>query len=103
MTQVTKQTYQQGAEYVQWRAKQNFDYAFLMRFSANLSLYYMQLEDDVTTVSNYVNSIRKYIEQQTESWTCLEFSELGFIGISDISCYLQICLSIVAIYRHDGL
>ncbi|XP_076451159.1 alpha-1,3-mannosyl-glycoprotein 4-beta-N-acetylglucosaminyltransferase C-like [Babylonia areolata] len=78
--QITKQTYGQDYSYVEWRSKQNFDYAYLMRYSAPLSLYYMQLEDDVIVAKHYVNGIRQYIDEQKDSWTCLEFSELGFIG-----------------------
>ena len=78
---VTKQTYDQPLPYVEWRAKQNFDYAYLMRYSSPLSLYYMQLEDDVIAAKDYVTSIRQYIDEQSDSWTCLEFSELGFIGM----------------------
>ncbi|KAK7475612.1 hypothetical protein BaRGS_00033161 [Batillaria attramentaria] len=77
---VTKQTYDQSKDYVTWRSKQNYDYAYLMRYSAKLSQYYMQLEDDVITARGYVSNIRQYIQQQNDSWTCLEFSELGFIG-----------------------
>ena len=78
---MTKQTYGQDLPYVQWRAKQNFDYAYLMRYSASLSNYYVQLEDDVITAPAYVTSMRQYIDDQKDAWTCLEFSELGFIGI----------------------
>lgn len=78
--QVTKRTYGQEQPYVEWRSKQNFDYAYLMRYSAPLSLYYMQLEDDVTAAKDYLRSVHQYIDEQKDAWTCLEFSELGFIG-----------------------
>ncbi|XP_033742904.1 alpha-1,3-mannosyl-glycoprotein 4-beta-N-acetylglucosaminyltransferase C-like [Pecten maximus] len=62
-----------------WRAKQNFDYAFLFMYSKPLSTYYMQLEDDVYTVPGYLTRIRNHLLQD-DGWVCLEFSELGYIG-----------------------
>ncbi|XP_041369266.1 alpha-1,3-mannosyl-glycoprotein 4-beta-N-acetylglucosaminyltransferase C-like [Gigantopelta aegis] len=77
---VTKLTYNQPIKYVKWRAKQNFDYAYMFKYSMGRSSYYMQIEDDVKTLPGYVDSIKQYIKEQTDEWTCLEFSELGFIG-----------------------
>ncbi|KAL5007003.1 hypothetical protein ScPMuIL_015809 [Solemya velum] len=67
-------------ERVVWRSKQNLDFASLLFFSYNLSTYYMQLEDDVISATSFLADITKFIENQTNSWTCLEFSKLGFIG-----------------------
>ena len=87
---ITKLTYTTDEKHVYWRTKQNYDYAYLMKQSWNISDYYMQMEDDVVAVDGYFASIRDFITNQTESkWVCLEFSELGFIGklynSSDIS------------------
>ncbi|OWF35009.1 alpha-1,3-mannosyl-glycoprotein 4-beta-N-acetylglucosaminyltransferase B-like [Mizuhopecten yessoensis] len=65
---------------VQWRSKQNIDYSFLMNINAYRGKYYIQLEDDVTTVQGYLQEIEKYIEETIEYWAILEFSSLGFIG-----------------------
>lgn len=81
MDQVLKTTHNQGKDYVNWRSKQNFDYAFLMRYSATLSHYYLQLEDDVIAAKGFINLTRSFIGSQKTFWACLEFSELGFIGI----------------------
>ncbi|OWF40760.1 Alpha-1,3-mannosyl-glycoprotein 4-beta-N-acetylglucosaminyltransferase C [Mizuhopecten yessoensis] len=62
-----------------WRAKQNFDYAYLFMYSKPLSTFYMQLEDDVYTVPGYLQRIR-YNLLKRDNWVCLEFSELGYIG-----------------------
>ncbi|KAK3605562.1 hypothetical protein CHS0354_005867 [Potamilus streckersoni] len=75
-----KSTYGDSQDKVKWRSKQNVDYAYLMRFSKNLSEFYMQLEDDVVASEGYYNAIKKYIAEQKDDWICLEFSELGFIG-----------------------
>ncbi|XP_067655431.1 alpha-1,6-mannosyl-glycoprotein 4-beta-N-acetylglucosaminyltransferase-like [Haliotis asinina] len=77
---ITKFTYGQPEHYIQWRAKQNFDYAFMFEYSLNISKYYMQIEDDVITVDGYIGFVKQYIAEQQDMWTCLEFSELGFIG-----------------------
>ena len=77
---VTKRTYNQPLRYVKWRAKQNFDYAYMFKYSIGRSSYYMQIEDDIKTLPGYIRSIKQFIQNQPDEWTCLEFSELGFIG-----------------------
>ncbi|XP_050407809.1 alpha-1,6-mannosyl-glycoprotein 4-beta-N-acetylglucosaminyltransferase [Patella vulgata] len=76
---IKRLTYGQGKDYVQWRAKQNYDYAFMFKYAKDLSTYYMQIEDDVHTRPGYISSISEFIKTQ-DNWICLEFSELGFIG-----------------------
>ena len=70
------------AQRVAWRSKQNIDYAYLMTYSKVLSTYYLQLEDDVLTAENYFRDIKTFIELQPEypRWFCLQFTPLGFIG-----------------------
>lgn len=75
-----KQTFNDPAPRIKWRAKQNIDFAFLTLYSRNLSSYYMQLEDDVITASDYVSDIQKFIYGQRKPWFLLEFTNLGFIG-----------------------
>lgn len=68
-------------ERVQWRSKQALDFAFLMSYSKHLSKFYMILEDDIRTVSNYLTTIRTFIESRQQSWTVLEFTEFLIIGL----------------------
>ncbi|KAL5011659.1 hypothetical protein ScPMuIL_010210 [Solemya velum] len=75
-----KQTFGDPTYRVEWRSKQNIDYSLLMLYSANKSKFYLQLEDDTTTVSHYVEKIRDYIRHVESDWAMLEFSLLGFIG-----------------------
>lgn len=65
-----------------WRTKQNLDYTFLMWYAANLSDYYMQLEDDVQPVPHFILSVRSYIRRSLlgKHWVMASFSSLGFIG-----------------------
>eukprot|EP00930_Biecheleria_cincta_P055881 TRINITY_DN42131_c0_g1_i1.p1 TRINITY_DN42131_c0_g1~~TRINITY_DN42131_c0_g1_i1.p1 ORF type:complete len:1387 (-),score=248.39 TRINITY_DN42131_c0_g1_i1:9-4130(-) len=65
-----------------WRSKQNLDYAFLMWYAANVSEYYMQLEDDVQPVPHFAAGVRSYIERSllAEPWLMASFSSMGFIG-----------------------
>lgn len=65
---------------VKWRSKQAIDFAFLMLYCSNISEYYMQLEDDVISTPNFLNSMRDFIVRQSDPWVCLEFSHMGFIG-----------------------
>ncbi|KAM5137780.1 alpha-1,6-mannosyl-glycoprotein 4-beta-N-acetylglucosaminyltransferase-like isoform 1-T5 [Mantella aurantiaca] len=75
-----KRNYNDPPERVQFRSKQNVDYAFLVNFCANLSLFYIQLEDDVTCSMNFLTSIKTYVNHYTSSWTTITFSNLGYIG-----------------------
>ncbi|XP_064601630.1 alpha-1,6-mannosyl-glycoprotein 4-beta-N-acetylglucosaminyltransferase-like isoform X2 [Liolophura sinensis] len=76
-----ERTFNDPENRVKWRSKQNYDYAYLMKYSQPLARYYMQLEDDVVTVTNYLSHIKHYIKGlKSKHWSCLEFSDLGFIG-----------------------
>ncbi|XP_067664197.1 alpha-1,3-mannosyl-glycoprotein 4-beta-N-acetylglucosaminyltransferase C-like [Haliotis asinina] len=83
-----KKTFGDGSDRVKWRSKQNLDYAFLMHYSQSLSEYYLQLEDDVIAVPDYLGQINSYIQlmNRQEAWTMLEFSRLGYIGKLYHSC-----------------
>lgn len=65
-----------------WRTKQNLDYAFLMWYAANMSEYYMQLEDDVQPVPHFAAGVRSFIDRSLvgEPWLMASFSSMGFIG-----------------------
>lgn len=63
---------------VKWRTKQNYDFTYLMMYAAIRGTYYIQLEDDVVTKPDYINTIEGFIErQQNPNWFMLEFSSLG--------------------------
>ncbi len=70
-------------ERVQWRSKQNLDYAFLMMYARWRGHFYVQLEDDVLTKRGYVTIMRDYALDKTarkEPWFVIDFCQLGFIG-----------------------
>ncbi|NXN17105.1 MGT4C acetylglucosaminyltransferase, partial [Indicator maculatus] len=76
-----KRNYNDPAERVKFRSKQNVDYAFLLNFCANLSDYYVMLEDDVRCARNFLTAVKKVIASREGSyWVTLEFSKLGYIG-----------------------
>lgn len=78
-----KRNYNDPPDRVTFRSKQNVDYAFLINYSAGLSHYYLQLEDDVSCTKNFFTLIRKRTEEQEAkktSWAVIEFSVLGYIG-----------------------
>ncbi|XP_018410294.1 PREDICTED: alpha-1,3-mannosyl-glycoprotein 4-beta-N-acetylglucosaminyltransferase C-like [Nanorana parkeri] len=75
-----KRNYNDPDERVKFRSKQNVDYAFLVNFCANLSRFYLMLEDDVTCSMNFFNSIKSYVRDYSSPWTTITFSNLGYIG-----------------------
>ncbi|XP_029452929.1 alpha-1,3-mannosyl-glycoprotein 4-beta-N-acetylglucosaminyltransferase C [Rhinatrema bivittatum] len=76
-----KRNYNDPEDRVKFRSKQNIDYAFLLNFCANLSDYYVMLEDDVRCSKNFLTTIKKVINSREGSyWVTLEFSKLGYIG-----------------------
>ncbi|KAM9185422.1 alpha-1,6-mannosyl-glycoprotein 4-beta-N-acetylglucosaminyltransferase-like isoform 1-T2 [Mergus octosetaceus] len=76
-----KRNYNDPEERVKFRSKQNVDYAFLLAFAANLSSYYLMIEDDVWSAKSFFTAIRKAVaSQEGTTWATLEFSKLGYIG-----------------------
>ncbi|NXJ05074.1 MGT4C acetylglucosaminyltransferase, partial [Odontophorus gujanensis] len=76
-----KRNYNDPEERVKFRSKQNVDYAFLFTFAANLSSYYLMIEDDVLSAKSFFTAIRRAVASQKGStWATLEFSKLGYIG-----------------------
>ncbi|XP_030076446.1 alpha-1,3-mannosyl-glycoprotein 4-beta-N-acetylglucosaminyltransferase C [Microcaecilia unicolor] len=76
-----KRNYNDPEERVKFRSKQNVDYAFLVNFCANLSTYYVMLEDDVQCAKSFFTVIKKVLtERENSYWVTLEFSKLGYIG-----------------------
>ncbi|NXT82463.1 MGT4C acetylglucosaminyltransferase, partial [Zapornia atra] len=76
-----KRNYNDPEERVKFRSKQNVDYAFLFAFAANLSSYYLMIEDDVWCARSFLTAIRKaLVSQEGSNWATLEFSKLGYIG-----------------------
>jgi alpha-1,3-mannosylglycoprotein beta-1,4-N-acetylglucosaminyltransferase A/B len=68
---------------VQWRSKQNLDYAFLMMYAHWRGHFYVQLEDDVLTKANYITIMRDFALDRTarkEPWFVIDYCQLGFIG-----------------------
>ena len=63
---------------VKWRTKQNYDFTYVMMYSAVRGHYYIQLEDDVVTKPGYIQTIDTFIRKQlNQSWFMLEYSSLG--------------------------
>uniref|UniRef100_A0A8B9TL09 Alpha-1,3-mannosyl-glycoprotein 4-beta-N-acetylglucosaminyltransferase C n=1 Tax=Anas platyrhynchos TaxID=8839 RepID=A0A8B9TL09_ANAPL len=76
-----KRNYNDPEERVKFRSKQNVDYAFLLAFAANLSSYYLMIEDDVWSAKSFFTAIQKAVaSQEGTTWATLEFSKLGYIG-----------------------
>ncbi|XP_052216075.1 alpha-1,6-mannosyl-glycoprotein 4-beta-N-acetylglucosaminyltransferase-like isoform X2 [Dreissena polymorpha] len=80
---IKKRTFNDSLERVEWRTKQNLDYAYLFAYCESLSEYFIQIEDDVITASNFIQEIRNAIirlENSKPPWFEISFSSLGFIG-----------------------
>ena len=88
--------------YMNWRTKQNYDYAYLMQYCQNISEYYMQMEDDVQASDGYFPAIFNFIQSQpNDDWICLEFSELGFIGKLYHSKHIGKLAEMLLIFSHS--
>ncbi|XP_061690103.1 alpha-1,3-mannosyl-glycoprotein 4-beta-N-acetylglucosaminyltransferase B isoform X9 [Syngnathoides biaculeatus] len=84
-------------ERVRWRSKQNLDYCFLMMYARTKGTYYVQLEDDIVARPAYLGTMKKFaLQQPSDDWLILEFSQLGFIGkmfkTSDLSLIVEFVL-----------
>lgn len=50
--------------------------------SPSPSLLNLQLEDDIVAKPNYLSTMKNFaLQQPSEDWMILEFSQLGFIGV----------------------
>ncbi|KAK2118823.1 Alpha-1,3-mannosyl-glycoprotein 4-beta-N-acetylglucosaminyltransferase B [Saguinus oedipus] len=64
-----------------WRTKQNLHYCFLVMYVQPKGIYYVQVEDDIVARPNYLSTMKNLaLQQPSEDWMILEFSQLGFIG-----------------------
>ena len=93
-----KQTLGDPLERVQWRSKQNLDFAFLMMYAQGRGIFYVQLEDDIITKPNFVAIMREFaLNKISEPWVVIDFSQLGFIGkmfsSSNLPSFIQFLLS----------
>ena len=56
-----------------WRSKENVDAAFVMCYCKELSLYYLYLEDDVTSSPSFFPKLQAFINtQNVKPWTMLD-------------------------------
>ena len=63
---------------VRWRSKQCLDYAFLMGYCKDLGRYYLQIEDDVLTSTDFLKKIKSFISiHKDKHWSVLEFGARG--------------------------
>ncbi|PRD36534.1 UNVERIFIED_CONTAM: Mgat4c [Trichonephila clavipes] len=78
---ITRRTFNDSVNRIQWRSKQVLDFAFLLTYSRNLSDYFLILEDDVITSLQFVMNIQKFVEERRhEDWVSLTFSSFFIIG-----------------------
>ncbi|RNA16470.1 alpha-1-3-mannosyl-glyco 4-beta-N-acetylglucosaminyltransferase MGAT4D isoform X1 [Brachionus plicatilis] len=73
-----------SAQRIRWRKKQNYDVSYLMNYAKERGIYYLQLEDDILCQYNFVSEIFKFVQKSNNDldsrWKMIEFSPLGFIG-----------------------
>ncbi|XP_034038125.1 alpha-1,3-mannosyl-glycoprotein 4-beta-N-acetylglucosaminyltransferase B [Thalassophryne amazonica] len=89
-------------ERVRWRTKQNLDYCFLMMYAQSKGTYYVQLEDDIVARPNYFSTMKNFaLQQPSEDWMILEFSQLGFIGKMFKSLDLSLIVEFILMFYKD--
>ncbi|XP_005376615.2 PREDICTED: alpha-1,3-mannosyl-glycoprotein 4-beta-N-acetylglucosaminyltransferase B, partial [Chinchilla lanigera] len=89
-------------ERVRWRTKQNLDYCFLMMYAQSKGIYYVQLEDDIVAKPNYLSTMKSFaLQQPSEDWMILEFSQLGFIGKMFKSLDLSLIVEFILMFYRD--
>ncbi|XP_071377387.1 alpha-1,3-mannosyl-glycoprotein 4-beta-N-acetylglucosaminyltransferase C [Centroberyx affinis] len=99
-----KRNYNDAPDRVSFRSKQNVDYSFLIHYSTSLSLYYLQLEDDVSSARSFLSTIKKHVEEQeakSTAWATLEFSALGYIGKLYKSAHLPLLARFLFLFYQE--
>uniref|UniRef100_A0A6I8RKJ0 Alpha-1,3-mannosyl-glycoprotein 4-beta-N-acetylglucosaminyltransferase B n=1 Tax=Xenopus tropicalis TaxID=8364 RepID=A0A6I8RKJ0_XENTR len=85
-----------------WRTKQNLDYCFLMMYAQSKGTYYVQLEDDIVAKPNYLSTMKNFaLQQPSEEWMILEYSQLGFIGKLFKSLDLSLIVEFILMFYKD--
>nr|XP_008532121.1 PREDICTED: alpha-1,3-mannosyl-glycoprotein 4-beta-N-acetylglucosaminyltransferase B [Equus przewalskii] len=85
-----------------WRTKQNLDYCFLMMYAQSKGIYYVQLEDDIVAKPNYLSTMKNFaLQQPSDDWMILEFSQLGFIGKMFKSLDLSLIVEFILMFYRD--
>uniref|UniRef100_A0A8C5G1G1 Alpha-1,3-mannosyl-glycoprotein 4-beta-N-acetylglucosaminyltransferase B n=1 Tax=Gouania willdenowi TaxID=441366 RepID=A0A8C5G1G1_GOUWI len=85
-----------------WRSKQNLDYCFLMMYAQAKGTYYVQLEDDIVARPNFFTTMKNFaLQQPSEEWMILEFSQLGFIGKMFKSLDLSLIVEFMLMFYKD--
>ncbi|XP_066917633.1 alpha-1,3-mannosyl-glycoprotein 4-beta-N-acetylglucosaminyltransferase B-like [Clytia hemisphaerica] len=68
---------------VRWRSKQCLDYSYLYYYCKDMAQYFVQLEDDIIAVDDYMGKMREFITKNEKlRWSVLEFGARGFIGMT---------------------
>ena len=99
-----RQTLGDPLERVQWRSKQNLDYAFLMMYAQWRGTYYVQLEDDILTKPNFLATMRDFALVKSaahEPWFVIDFCQLGFIGKMFSSSSLPLLIQFLLSFYND--
>ncbi|XP_036609441.1 alpha-1,3-mannosyl-glycoprotein 4-beta-N-acetylglucosaminyltransferase-like protein MGAT4E isoform X2 [Trichosurus vulpecula] len=64
-----------------FQSKQMLDYAFLMSFAANLSDYFLMIEDNIQSTHHFVTTIQQELEaRKNEPWVIMESTNHGLVG-----------------------
>ena len=75
--------YGDSKDRVKWRSKQSLDYSFLYYYCIGIGEYFVQLEDDIIAVENYLQKMKTFIGiNKDKDWSVLEFGARGFIGMT---------------------
>ncbi|XP_066917672.1 alpha-1,3-mannosyl-glycoprotein 4-beta-N-acetylglucosaminyltransferase B-like [Clytia hemisphaerica] len=68
---------------VRWRSKQCLDYSYLYYYCKDMAQYFVQLEDDVIAVDDFMQKMRQFITKNEKlRWSVLELGARGFIGMT---------------------
>ncbi|KAG8198834.1 hypothetical protein JTE90_007136 [Oedothorax gibbosus] len=78
---ITRRTFNDSVDRIKWRSKQVLDFSSLLKYSENLSEYFLILEDDVVATPRYITFIETFIQEKKNSdWVSLTFSSFFIIG-----------------------
>ncbi|XP_072504281.1 alpha-1,3-mannosyl-glycoprotein 4-beta-N-acetylglucosaminyltransferase-like protein MGAT4E [Notamacropus eugenii] len=64
-----------------FQSKQMLDYAFLMSFAANLSEYFLMIEDNIRSTRHFVTTLQQELEARKDvPWTIMDSANHGLVG-----------------------
>uniref|UniRef100_H3AXD5 Alpha-1,3-mannosyl-glycoprotein 4-beta-N-acetylglucosaminyltransferase B n=1 Tax=Latimeria chalumnae TaxID=7897 RepID=H3AXD5_LATCH len=97
-----KESFGDPRERVRWRTFESFFFSFFPLVIKSIGCIFLELEDDIVVRPNFLSTMKNFaLQQPSEDWMILEFSQLGFIGKMFKSLDLSLIVEFILMFYKD--